>query len=473
MYKHTARILLPAPVKLTPCPGKLPVRKLTSVSIFQEFNIVEPELKRLFKALAMPIEFVSSGADIEIKYRHMQTDAWQMQITPEKITIYAGERTGAYYGTNALAQMLFAAAEKGHPEDALDCAEIEDAPRHQWRGFMLDSARQFQNKDFIIKFLRTLSVFRINSFHWHLVDSQGWRYPSQTACKLGPAGHWSFGQYSREDLQEINQCARDLGIRIIPEVDVPGHSTFLLQHYPEYACIPAAKNNEFCLGNPGSMAFIKEILAELMEIFPDSPIIHIGGDEADSAHWEKCPVCNAALKAKNLADMRALENNFMAELANFILSKGRTPMIWGPGIEQIYPQETIIQTWLNLRDTLRFHSHGNKVVHSVHSSLYFDYPANLNEYWESWMVELTEQGVYMTDPYFKWYEQLKDTVLGLEACLWTETAPQHRIMSKLFPRIFAYAESAWSQEENKNWNDYLRRKNKLEASGYLDFIKDI
>lgn len=473
MHNHTAGILIPAPVKITPCPGKLPVRKLATVSISPEFNMVVPELKRLFKALAMPMEFVSAGADIALVHCPMPTGAWQMKITPEKITICAGERTGAFYGTNALAQMLFAATEKGHPEDALDCAEIEDAPRYPWRGFMLDSARQFQDKDFIKKFLRTLSAFRINSFHWHLVDSQGWRYPSKAAGKLGADGHWSFGQYTREDLQEISQCARDLGIRIIPEVDVPGHSTFLLQHYPEYACDPAEKCNEFCLGNPGSLTFIKAILAELMEIFPDSPIIHIGGDEADTGHWEKCPDCNAALKTKNLADMRALENDFMAELANFVLSQGRTPMIWGPGIEQVYPKETIIQTWLNLRDTLRFHSHGNKVVHSVHSSLYFDYPADLNEYWESWMVELTEQGVYMTDPYFKWYEQLKDTVLGLEACLWTETAPQHRIMSKLFPRIFAYAECAWSQEENKNWNDYLRRKGKLEATGYLDFIRDI
>ena len=183
--------------------------------------------------------------------------------------------------------LLFAAMQKGHPEDALDCAEIKDAPRYQWRGFMLDSARQFQNKDFIIKFLRTLSAFRINSFHWHLVDSQGWRYPSKAAEKLGPTGRWSFGQYSREDLQEISQCARDLGIRIIPEVDVPGHSAFLLQHYPEYTCSPTEECNEFCLGNPGSMTFIKEILAELMEIFPDSPIIHIGADEADTEHWEK------------------------------------------------------------------------------------------------------------------------------------------------------------------------------------------
>ena len=473
MPEHTASILIPAPVKMTPRPGKHQVRNLTSFSVSPEFNTVVPELQRLFKALAMPVESVSGAADIELKKGPLPSGAWQIKITPEKITIEAGERTGAGYAANALAQMLFAATAKGHPEDALDCAEIEDAPRYPWRGFMLDSARQFQDKDFIKKFLRTLSAFRINSFHWHLVDSQGWRYPSKIAAKLGPEGSWSFGQYSREDLQEISQCARELGIRIIPEVDVPGHSSFLLEHYPEYTCDPAGKCNEFCLGKPGSMKMIQELLAELMELFPDSPIIHIGGDEADTGHWVKCPDCNAALKAKNLSNMRELENDFMVELAHFVLAKGRTPMIWGPGIEQVYPPETIIQTWLNFRDTLRFHENGNQVVHSVHTSLYFDYPASLNEYWESWMMELSEQGVYMTDPYCMWYEELKNTILGLEACLWTETAPQHRIMSKLFPRIFAYAESAWSSEENKNWNDYLRRKGKLEATGYLDFIRDI
>lgn len=472
MSEHTARILIPAPAKVTPRPGKLPVCKLASAAVTPEFKTVEPELKRLFAALNLAVTFVSGGADIELKSQDLSAGAWQMQITPEKITICAGDITGAHYGAGALAQMLFAGMVKGQ-EDALDCAEIEDAPRYPWRGFMLDSARHFQDKEFIKKFLRTLSAFRINSFHWHLVDSQGWRYPSKAADRLGPDGKWSFGQYSREDLQEINQCARDLGIRIIPEVDVPGHSNFLLKRYPEYACNPAESYHEFCLGKPGSMTFIKEILAELMEIFPDSPIIHIGGDEANTTQWEKCPDCKAALKAKNFSSMRELENDFMVELANFVLSKGRTPMIWGPGIDQVYPPETIIQAWLNLRDVLRFHEHGNKVVYSVHHSLYFDYPASMNEYWESWMLELSEQGVYMTDPYIMWYEKLKDTILGLEACLWTETAPQHRIMPKLYPRIFAYAEGAWSQQENKNWHDYLRRKEQLEAAGYLDFIKGV
>jgi hexosaminidase len=272
---------------------------------------------------------------------------------------------------------------------------------------------------------------------------------------------------------KIARLGQKNNIKIIPELDIPGHSKMILSSRSIFACDPENPGREYCLGNAEGKEFIKKLLDEVMELFPESKIIHVGGDEAETSAWEKCPKCLAAMKEKGFKNMRELENDFMVELANFVLSQGRTPMIWGPGIEQIYPAETIIQTWLNLRDTLRFHSHGNKVVHSVHSSLYFDYPANLNEYWESWMVELTEQGVYMTDPYFKWYEQLKDTVLGLEACLWTETAPQHRIMPKLFPRIFAYAESAWSQEENKNWNDYLRRKNKLEASGYLDFIKDI
>ena len=148
-------------------------------------------------------------------------------------------------------------------------------------------------------------------------------------------------------------------------------------------------------------------------------------------------------------------------------------MIWGTCSGQLYPPETIIQIWLDIREPLKVIPHGNKTVYSVHNSLYFDYPANLDEPWETWMFELSEKGVYMTDPYIIWPERVKDGTLGTEACLWTETVPQHRVMSKLFPRIFAYSECSWSMPENKSWHDFVRRKELLDAAGFTDFIKNL
>ncbi|MBE6388646.1 MAG: hypothetical protein E7043_00560 [Lentisphaerae bacterium] len=473
MPDHTASVLIPAPESMKELCGKLPVNKITTFAVADELAAVAAELEKVFNVLGMNVSRSADKAIINFKYASLPDGAWQMSITQEGITAAAGDLSGASYAAGALAQMLFAATAKSLPDDALDCAEISDKPRFQWRGFMLDSARHYQDKEFVKKFLRILSVFRINNFHWHLVDSQGWRYPSKYASKLDAKGLWSVGQYTLDDLREVSQCARDLGIRIIPEVDVPGHSRIMLANYPEYTCTPEKPGAEFCIGNPETMNFIKNIFTELMEIFPDSPYIHVGGDEADTANWDACPVCRKAMEAKGFSTMRELENDFMIELTRFIISKGRTPIIWGTCSGQLYPADTIVQVWLDIREPLKVIPNGNKIIYSVHNSLYFDYPANLDEPWETWMFELSEKGVYMTDPYIIWPEKVKDATLGTEACLWTETVPQHRVLAKLFPRIFAYSECAWSAPENKSWHDFQRRKELLEAAGYMDYIKSL
>ena len=474
MNTHSAEILIPVPSSLKKTEGKLALNRLSTFFVHENFINLKSDLEKLFLTLQMNVKSVSETADIVLNYdASMANGAWRMSITPDGISAAAGDKNGASYAVCALTQILFGTAIKGLMDDTIDCAEIFDEPRFEWRGFMLDSARHFQDKDFIKKFIKILSVFRINSFHWHLVDCQGWRYSSCYTSKITGQGCWSIGHYTADDLRAINQFASDLGIRIVPEVDVPGHSQLILANYPEYNCDPSNPAEEFCIGNPETMKFIKNIFSELMEIFPDSPIIHIGGDEAATDNWDKCPVCCKAMQDKNLANMRELENSFMTELAEFIISKGRTPMIWGTCSGQLYPPETIIQIWLDIREPLKVIPHGNKTVYSVHNSLYFDYPANMDEPWETWMFELSERGVYMTDPYIIWPEKVKDGTLGTEACLWTETVPQHRVMLKLFPRIFAYSECAWSSPEKKSWHDFVRRKELLDAAGFTDYIKGL
>ena len=169
--------------------------------------------------------------------------------------------------------------------------------------------------------------------------------------------------------------------------------------------------------------------------------------------------------------MRELENDFMTGITRYIVSKNRTPMMWGTCSGQIYPADTIMQAWLDIREPLRIAPNKNKVVYSVHTSLYFDYPANQSEPLESWMFELTEKGVYMTDPYILWEKELSDIILGPEACLWTETIPQWRFIPKLLPRLSAYSECAWSRNGKKDYYDFVRRKEYLEAAGYYEYLR--
>lgn len=474
MAANSADILLPIPAKVALSGTFFPVASLRSFAVDKEFAGVIAELQNLFHTLALDVKKADDDhADFTITKTALPAGAWKMTVSPEGVKASAGDITGATYAANALAQMLFAATITGDPQAGLDGAEIEDHPRFTLRSFHLDCARHFQSKDVVKKFLRILSLCRINYFHWHLVDSQGWRYQSRVAGKLSATGVSSYGQYSREDLSEITNFAHALGITVIPEVDVPGHSAMLLKHYPQFACDPQNPGEEFCIGKPETMTFLKEIFAELMELFPDSPCIHIGGDEALTTNWEICPDCQKAMADKGLKNMRDLENQFMVELSRFIVSQGRTPIIWGTSSGQTYPPDTMIQCWLDIREPLKIAPHGNKIIYSVHSSLYFDYPANLDEPWESWMFELSEKGVYMTDPYIIWPEKVKDVIIGTEACLWTETIPQHRIFAKLFPRIFAYSECAWSSPERKSWHSFNQRKSLLEAAGYIDYVKGL
>ncbi len=464
-------VLIPVPVKVVPGAGKVLLSALTSCTAVPEYSSLLPELVKVWDYLDLELVPVEKDGTVSLqKLQDASGDRWQLDVAENRVVLQAGSVSGMRYAIAALTQMMFAARIEGLQSDFLETVHIEDRPRFNWRGFHLDSARHFQSVGIVKKYIRMLAEFRINTFHWHLVDSEGWRYQSAVVSAPGAQGTESYGQYSVDDLREVAAFAESLGVRIIPEVDVPGHSAMLLAHYPEYACNAADTGNELCIGNPATMDFLKRIFRELMDIFPASPIIHIGGDEAETVHWDACPLCRKAMQDKNLQNMRELENSFMVELSRFIVENGKTPMIWGTCSGQVYPPDTIIQVWLDIREPLRVAPSGNKIVYSVHNSLYFDYPANMSEPWETWMFELSERGVYMTDPHIIWADKVKDAILGTEACLWTETVPQWRVMRKLMPRLWAYSECAWSDSSHKNYADFVRRREILEASGYVEYM---
>lgn len=475
MRKRSYEALIPVPANTVPLTGSLPLQAIKGVYCDETFAFLQNDFSVLGDYLELNLK-AAAETDAAVICKVADTGkngAWSIRIENGKIVLSAGETTGIRYAFSALTQMLFTAGIEAQKEDALDCVLIEDEPRFTWRSFMLDSARHFQKIDVIKRVLNVCAALRLNTFHWHLVDNQGWRLPISATSKLTAAGRYSDGQYTRAELKDVVAHAKKLGITIVPEVDIPGHSNMLITNYPQLACDPANPGSELCIGNPDTLEFMKNVFRELMEIFTESPVIHIGGDEADTAHWEQCGKCRAAMEQRGLKSMRELENAFMVDMSRFIVENGRTPMIWGTCSGQVYPADTIIQVWLDIREPLRVAPNGNKTVYSVHTSLYFDYPANLSEPWETWMFELKESGVYMTDPYIIWAEKVKDSILGTEACLWTETVPQWRVMQKILPRIFAYSECAWSAVDRKDYHDFVSRKELLEAAGYMQYLQQL
>lgn len=471
MRYPTLNAVIPVPAFCTPSRGVLLPSALRNCCAAPEAKDFIQHICRTFNFFGFCIDEGVSSPAVSLRFdADCGKEGFRLSISTDGIVLVAGGNNGFRYGISALTQMLFAACSRGADVAELECGEIADQPRFAYRSFMLDSARHFQSADTIRQLLFLLSALRINVFHWHLVDSQGWRLPLKCLPQL-PKATQEAGCYTKEELRSIAKLAQSLGIEIVPEIDVPGHSGGILKSFPQYACNPEQPGKEYCIGNPDSLAFIKAILSEVMEIFPDSRTIHLGGDEADTAAWEACPRCRKAMTDKGLNNPRELEHAFMLDLVNFVRSKGKRAMVWGICSDLAYPADTVIQAWLDIREPLRVATHGNPVVFSVHTSLYFDYPARASEPQESWMFALPVEGVYMTDPWIIWKDKLEKTILGTEACLWTEQIPEWRVFPKIMPRIGAYAEVAWSEPSRKNYYDFVRRSDLLESAGYFDFVQ--
>ena len=469
---NTFANIIPAPAKLEYTSESLKLENISTFYTAEPFTGFAPAVQELFKSFSFDITSTApDSAALAKVHSAIPEEAFSIEISPDKAVIAAGSQAGVFYALECLRQMLFTATIASPKGAVLTCGKLEDAPRFTFRSFHLDSARHFQNIDVIKRMLRMMASCRLNTFHWHLVDSQGWRLQLKTTAGLENRYTKTPGYYTADDIKEVVEFAAKHHISVIPEIDFPGHSRGTLNYFPQYACCNAAENpGEICLGNPASKEFVKNILAEVMELFPQSKYIHIGGDEANTANWEKCPLCRKAMQENSCKDMRELENIFMRDIAQFVIDNNRHPIIWGTCSGQTYQPETTIQAWLDIREPLRVAPNGNKVVYSVHTSLYFDYPANLSEPWETWMFELSERGVYMTDPYIIWADKVKDCIIGTEACLWTETVPQWRIIPKILPRLHTYSECAWSDPAKKDYQDFRRRKELLEAAGYMDHL---
>ncbi len=450
--------LIPRPARVIPTGYRLSVDSLNSIRVPSELQHLGNKLVKSFQYFGKVIRITASeDATVTLDLdRTLAAEGWKIEISQEAIHIYGGSHAGIFYAFSAMRQILALGFARGNSLAFFDCGTIEDNPRFEWRGLLLDSARHFQSKEKLKEVIRLIADWRLNVFHWHLSDAQGFRLPSD----IVPAPEDGLC-YTRKDLKEIAALAAEHFVRIVPELDMPGHSNYLLRRFPQYACDPLHPGAEFCLGNTGARFFIKSLLSEMMEFFPDSPIIHLGGDEAGTANWENCPKCRAALQQAGLSRMRELENQFMNEMSRHVITCGRRPMVWCT--DSVHPADTIVQAWQSVNEIYRNYPHGNQMVNSVHYCYYFDYPANSSEPRLAWMPELSDENVYQaSEP----LAEMSDRLFGVEACLWTEIVPEWRVLPKIISRLPAFAENAWSRIEHKNWHDFQRRKMQLEAVGY-------
>ncbi|MBE6386006.1 MAG: hypothetical protein E7048_10155 [Lentisphaerae bacterium] len=458
-------ILIPRPRTIEQTPGVLKVESLGGVTAPENFERFSAALIRNGKA--MGIDLAQKGVPVKMVFSaDIKVESFEITVTPDEVTIAGGDPAGLFYGAGAFEQLLCVAVNRGIRGAEMPCGKISDSPRFGYRGLMLDSARHFQSVETIKQVLALMARLRLNIFHWHICDSQGFRSESKLFPELNTLAEMTPGFYTAEEIKEICDFAAEHFITVIPEIEMPGHSKGLLALHPELCCDPENPGKEFCLAKPEVRTFLEKLISEFVALFPGSKIIHLGGDEAGTENWDKCPLCQKLMKVKNLSNIRQLENDFMNDMAAFVRSLGLTPVTWFTG--SIMESTTIIQAWRTIWELKETLPHGNRMIFSVHDQLYLDYPNTAAEPFENWMPVLCESGVYNTEPYAAWEKEIGDLLLGPETCLWTETVPEHRVIAKLMPRLVAFSETAWCAAMRKEWFNYTRRKEVLEASGWFD-----
>ena len=396
----------------------------------------------------------------------------------DHVTLSGSTCAGLYRGLQSLRQLgNHAIHDSAASALTLPRGRVVDHPRFRWRGQLLDCVRTFQTLDQIKRVIDILAYFKLNVLHLHLSDDQGWRveiarYPrlTEVGAYRGEGAQRTGGFYGQAELRELVRYAAERHIRIVPEIDLPGHATAAIASYPELSCTgtPIKTTAEFgilknvlCLGNDSTFEFLENILDELADIF-DAPYIHLGGDEAPTDSWTTCGRCQARIAQEGLPNERALQGFLLRRLAPWAERRGRRLIAWDEVTETDPPRQVIVQAWRNYEAIAAAAQLGHDVIASPHAFVYFDYPetaAGMHGK-PDWMRVNSISNVYSFEPEPQNLPaDIRTRILGAEAALWTEYVPAKQTEAYLLPRLCAFAEALWSPREARDESDFLRRLN--------------
>ena len=390
-------------------------------------------------------------------------EGYQLTVTPEGIRITSAGQAGLFYGVQTLRQLLppqiFATTPVREMTWTVPCVAIDDQPRFSWRGLMLDSGHDFQNKAFVKRFIDLMALHKLNLFHWHLTDLGTWSFEVNGRPKLleaatrGPGV--KPGHYTRDEIREVVGYAAALHITILPEIDMPGHEPPALLAYPELDCQQPRgvdKNGkpnrpwEFCVGNEKTYVFLEEVLSQVADLFP-GPYIHIGGDECPKDRWLNCPLCQAKMKAENLQNGEELQSYFIKRIGKFLESKNRRMIGWDEILEGGLAANATVMSWRGMGGGIAAAMAGHDVVMAPTAWTYFDYP------------DTPVEKVYGFEPLPNELTAGQAAhVLGAQAQMWTDNHPsEDRIEALVYPRAAALAEVVWSPFASRDYNAFVVR----------------
>ena len=492
--------VIPQPVQMEVGRGVFDLDADTRIMLSNPTNL---EVQQLTESWAMPIRATSGfnlllvdtpdDAPSNMITLRLSQDAphpaegYRLNVTSDAVTVEAKTPAGLFYGLQTLTQLLFGDHTSGW---SVPVVQIVDAPRFAYRGMHLDVGRHFFPVAFIKKYIDLLAMYKMNKFHWHLTDDQGWRIEIKKYPKLTEIGAYrqetvmgkNFerfdrpyigdekphgGFYTQEEVREVVAYARARYIDVIPEIEMPGHATAALAAYPEFACtdgpfdVPTTWGifeDVFC-PKEETFQFLEDVLTEVIALFP-SQYIHIGGDEVPKVRWQESEVAQEVISREGLADEDELQSYFIKRIESFLQAQGRRLIGWDEILEGGLAPDATVMSWRGMEGGIEAAREGHDVIMTPTSHTYFDYYQADPEQEPLAIRGLTPlEKVYSFEPVPEMLSaEDAEHILGAQGNVWTEyMATTDYVEYMVFPRMLALSEVVWSPPDLRNWEDFVQR----------------
>ena len=505
-YAHTSTTpsLIPLPKSVEMNGGELVLGEKLSAMVTPVAEAVFDGFAKEFTAATnIKIKKVSKSSKALLHIQHspsVPSEGYILDITDSKILITASEPAGFFYALQTLKQLMprnvmAGVADTSITRWTLPCVKIEDKPRFAWRGFMLDEGRHFFGKEAVKRVIDVMASYKMNRFHWHLSEDQGWRIEIKKYPKLTEVGAWRDikglgygnvkpdserygGYYTQEDIKEVVAYAKSRFVEIVPEIDIPGHSQAAIASYPEFlACDPqnthevwkmqGVSTDVINVANPKAVQFAKDVIDELIELFPFG-YIHLGGDECPVAKWKQNEECKAQLAEIGSQNFRDLQINFYRQLTDHIkqkpVEKQRKLIFWNEilyGNTSILPNDITVMAWVGAdKAAVEAAKRGLNTILSPQIPYYINRKQSPlpTEPMSQGRGTETLEAVYSYVPMRNVDEGLQSKYMGVQANFWTEWVVEESVLQYLMlPRLAAVAEAGWTPQQSRNFDDFVRR----------------
>jgi hexosaminidase len=421
-------------------------------------------------------------------------EGYTLEIVRTAINITAWQVAGLYRATQTILQLLPPAVYDSTSHDItwrMPCIKIYDKPRFSWRGMHLDVSRHFFDVDFVKRYIDLIAMHKMNVFHWHLTDDNGWRIEIKKYPKLTEVGAWRVdreslpwndatpplpgeeatygGFYTQDQIRDVVAYAAARHIMVVPEIEMPGHASAAMAAYPELACtdgpffvMPGGYwpiEDIFCAGNEKTFEVLEGVLDEVIELFP-SQYIHIGGDEATKTHWETCPKCQKRIRDEKLANTYELQSYFVKRIEKYLISKNKKLIGWDEILEGGLAPEATVMSWRGIDGGIQAAREGHDVVMCPVTHCYLDYYQANPDFEPNGIGGLTTlKRAYSFDPVpADLTAKEAKHILGGQGNVWTEyiPTPEHAEYMAV-PRMAALAEALWTAPQQKDWDSFRER----------------